>query len=108
MIHYKKEDSYLKYEGRVTMVGNFSEAFAEMCIRDRSGLQTQLKRTIEERDMLQKELAEYKTNADWDNRKLKNEVETIKANIKFKDSEIARLEKEIAGVKKQLLSLIHI
>ena len=28
MIHYKKEDSYLKYEGRVTMVGNFSEAFA--------------------------------------------------------------------------------
>ena len=28
MLHYKKEDEYLKYEGRVTMVGNFSEAFA--------------------------------------------------------------------------------
>lgn len=28
MIHYRKEESYLKYEGRVTMVGNFSEAFA--------------------------------------------------------------------------------
>lgn len=28
MIHYKKEECYLKYEGRVTMVGNFSEAFA--------------------------------------------------------------------------------
>lgn len=27
-IHYHKENSYLKYEGRVTMVGNFSEAFA--------------------------------------------------------------------------------
>ena len=67
-----------------------------------SGLQLQLKRATEERDLLQKQLAEYKTNVDWDNRKLKNEVETLKANIKFKDSEIARLEKEIAGVKKQL------
>ena len=28
MLYYKKEDAYLKYEGRVTMVGNFSEAFA--------------------------------------------------------------------------------
>lgn len=28
MLHYKKEDEYLKYEGKVTMVGNFSEAFA--------------------------------------------------------------------------------
>lgn len=28
MIHYRKEESYLKYEGRVTMIGNFSEAFA--------------------------------------------------------------------------------
>ena len=28
MLYYKKEDDYLKYEGRVTMVGNFSEAFA--------------------------------------------------------------------------------
>ena len=41
-------------------------------------------------------------NADWDNRKLSNEVEHIKSNLKFKDSEIARLEKEIAGIKKQL------
>lgn len=28
MLHYKQEDEYLKYEGKVTMVGNFSEAFA--------------------------------------------------------------------------------
>lgn len=28
MLHYKKENSYLKYEGRITMIGNFSEAFA--------------------------------------------------------------------------------
>lgn len=28
MLHYKKENEYLKYEGKVTMIGNFSEAFA--------------------------------------------------------------------------------
>lgn len=28
MLHYDREDEYLKYEGKVTMVGNFSEAFA--------------------------------------------------------------------------------
>lgn len=28
MLHYGREDEYLKYEGRVTTVGNFSEAFA--------------------------------------------------------------------------------
>lgn len=28
MLHYEKEDEYLKYEGKVTMIGNFSEAFA--------------------------------------------------------------------------------
>lgn len=28
MLHYKRENEYLKYEGKVTMVGNFSEAFA--------------------------------------------------------------------------------
>lgn len=28
MLHYKRENDYLKYEGRVTMIGNFSEAFA--------------------------------------------------------------------------------
>lgn len=28
MVHYKRENEYLKYEGKVTMVGNFSEAFA--------------------------------------------------------------------------------
>ena len=28
MLHYKREDEYLKYEGKVTMIGNFSEAFA--------------------------------------------------------------------------------
>lgn len=28
MLHYKQENQYLKYEGKVTMVGNFSEAFA--------------------------------------------------------------------------------
>ena len=33
---------------------------------------------------------------------MSNEVEHIKSNLKFKDSEIARLEKEIAGIKKQL------
>ena len=55
-----------------------------------------------ERDQIRKQLTDYKTNADWDNRKLSNEVEHIKSSLKFKDSEIARLEKEIAGVKKQL------
>ena len=65
-------------------------------------LQLQLKRTTEERDQIRKQLTDYKTNADWDNRKLSNEVEHIKSSLKFKDSEIARLEKEIAGVKKQL------
>ena len=65
-------------------------------------LQLQLKRTTEERDQIRKQLSDYKTNADWDNRKLSNEVEHIKSNLKFKDSEIARLEKEIAGIKKQL------
>lgn len=28
MLHYDREEEYLKYEGKVTMVGNFSEAFA--------------------------------------------------------------------------------
>ncbi len=28
MLHYNRESEYLKYEGKVTMVGNFSEAFA--------------------------------------------------------------------------------
>lgn len=28
MLHYDREDEYLKYEGKVTMIGNFSEAFA--------------------------------------------------------------------------------
>lgn len=28
MLHYRRENEYLKYEGKVTMVGNFSEAFA--------------------------------------------------------------------------------
>lgn len=28
MLHYQREHDYLKYEGRVTMIGNFSEAFA--------------------------------------------------------------------------------
>ena len=28
MLHYGREDEYLKYEGKVTMVGNFSEAIA--------------------------------------------------------------------------------
>lgn len=28
MLHYDRENEYLKYEGKVTMVGNFSEAFA--------------------------------------------------------------------------------
>lgn len=28
MLHYEREDEYLKYEGKVTMIGNFSEAFA--------------------------------------------------------------------------------
>lgn len=28
MLHYDREKDYLKYEGKVTMVGNFSEAFA--------------------------------------------------------------------------------
>lgn len=28
MLHYKREEEYLKYEGKVTMVGNFSEALA--------------------------------------------------------------------------------
>ncbi|MEG2277795.1 MAG: MFS transporter [Odoribacter sp.] len=28
MLHYKRENEYLKYEGKVTMIGNFSEAFA--------------------------------------------------------------------------------
>lgn len=28
MLHYNREEDYLKYEGKVTMVGNFSEAFA--------------------------------------------------------------------------------
>ena len=65
-------------------------------------LQLQLKRTTEERDQIRKQLTDYKTNADWDNRKLSNEVEHIKSSLKFKDSEIARLEKEIAGIKKQL------
>ena len=31
MIKYNREDEYLKYEGKVTMVGNFSEAFAGIC-----------------------------------------------------------------------------
>ncbi len=31
MVQYKREDEYLKYEGRVTMIGNFSEAFAGVC-----------------------------------------------------------------------------
>lgn len=31
MLHYKRENEYLKYEGKVTMVGNFSEAFAGIC-----------------------------------------------------------------------------
>lgn len=65
-------------------------------------LQLQLKRTTEERDQIRKQLSDYKTNADWDNRKLSNEVEHIKSSLKFKDSEIVRLEKEIAGIKKQL------
>lgn len=28
MLHYDRENEYLKYEGKVTMIGNFSEAFA--------------------------------------------------------------------------------
>lgn len=28
ILHYDREEEYLKYEGKVTMVGNFSEAFA--------------------------------------------------------------------------------
>lgn len=28
MLHYRRENEYLKYEGKVTMIGNFSEAFA--------------------------------------------------------------------------------
>lgn len=28
MLHYNREEEYLKYEGKVTMTGNFSEAFA--------------------------------------------------------------------------------
>lgn len=28
MLHYNREEEYLKYEGKVTMIGNFSEAFA--------------------------------------------------------------------------------
>ena len=63
-------------------------------------LQLQLKRTTEERDQIRKQLTDYKTNADWDNRKLSNEVEHIKSSLKFKDSEIARLEKEIAEDQK--------
>lgn len=31
MVHYRREDDYLKYEGRVTMIGNFAEAFAGIC-----------------------------------------------------------------------------
>lgn len=31
MLHYKREDEYLKYEGKVTMIGNFSEAMAGIC-----------------------------------------------------------------------------
>lgn len=27
-VHYKRENEYLKYEGRITMIGNFAEAFA--------------------------------------------------------------------------------
>lgn len=38
MLYYKKEDAYLKYEGRVTMVGNFSEAFAGIFSRAASSL----------------------------------------------------------------------
>ena len=30
-VQYKKEQLYLRYEGRITMIGNFAEAFAGIC-----------------------------------------------------------------------------
>ena len=29
--HYQREELYLRYEGRITMIGNFAEAFAGIC-----------------------------------------------------------------------------
>ena len=65
-------------------------------------LENRVKMISAERDSLKKQMTTLKTDLEWDNRKLSNEIDVVKSNIEFKDKEIVRLEKEIVSLKNQL------
>ena len=57
-----------------------------------SSLEKSLQRITADRDQLRKQLSEVQTNLEFENRRIKNELETATAKASGKDAEIAKMK----------------
>jgi peptidoglycan hydrolase CwlO-like protein len=67
-----------------------------------ASLEERLRTVVAERDEARKQLAELKNTLEWDNRKLKGEVERLTTEHATKDAHIKELNAEIKALKGQL------
>lgn len=67
-----------------------------------ASLESTLQKVSTDRDQLRKQLTEIQTKLEFENRKLKSELETIQGAAQGKESEIAKLKTENEEMNKKL------